>query len=233
MVHARAGQRDLYAPIVTPLVQGSEPQEVLQALLTRSKSKQAYIADLDGIMRGRAQWPLIHQLVNRFDDIVIWLDAGFNSFENAQAAIQTASENETIQKDPGVGLPKTYSAKDGQIASIVPVLGTETLLECENLSGHSERCILSLDFGPEGFRGDPSWISHPEYWPDRVIVMSLVKVGAGAGPDMERIRDVMLDLKVRSQPKQIFAAGGVTPDHAEQLRQFGVAGALVASALHR
>jgi phosphoribosylformimino-5-aminoimidazole carboxamide ribotide isomerase len=205
VVHAKAGQRDCYAPIHSPLVEGSDPVAVLRALLNLSQAKTAYIADLDGIMLGAPQWPLIHSLAQHFSDIAIWLDAGFTSFEQTQA------------------IP----------SFVFPVLGTETLRDLNNLSLHSAECVLSLDFGPEGFRGDPRWLSCPEYWPSRVIVMSLAKVGANSGPDMERIQTTVKQARSLAHPPQIFAAGGVAVEHANALSQLGVAGALVASALHK
>jgi phosphoribosylformimino-5-aminoimidazole carboxamide ribotide isomerase len=232
VVHARAGQRDLYAPIQTPLVQGSDPEEVLEALLNRSKAKTAYIADLDGIMHERAQWPLINQLATRFSDIEIWLDAGFESFESGQSAIQLHCQKENISGASESNLQGSVLERGEGFSTLLPVLGTETLQALENLSNQAQHSVLSLDFGPEGFRGDAGWLSHPEYWPDRVIVMSLAKVGVGAGPDFEQVQSALLKASKLDKPTQVFVAGGVAQFHASQLSQLGVAGALVASALH-
>jgi phosphoribosylformimino-5-aminoimidazole carboxamide ribotide isomerase len=232
VVHARAGQRDLYAPIHTPLVQGSDPEQVLAALLNRSKAKTAYIADLDGIMHGHSQWPLIHQLAACFSDITIWLDAGFTHFERAQSVIQIQDQKESISSKSELDLQGSDLKKSKRFPTLLPVLGTESLLQLENLSRQAQHCVLSLDFGPEGFRGDPEWLSHPEYWPDRVIVMSLAKVGVGAGPDFEHIQSALHEASRLARPPQIFAAGGITQQHAVQLARLGVSGALVASALH-
>jgi len=232
VVHARAGQRDLYAPIQTPLVQGSDPEKVLEALLNRSKAKTAYIADLDGIMHERAQWPLINQLAARFTDIEIWLDAGFKSVESAHSAIQIHCQKETMLSASESDLQGSVLERGKGLSTLLPVLGTESLLALENLSYQAQHCVLSLDFGPEGFRGDAGWLSHAEYWPDRVIVMSLANVGIGAGPDFEQVQSVLIKASKLDKPTRVFAAGGVAQYHASQLSQLGVAGALVASALH-
>ena len=66
-------------------------------------------------------------------------------------------------------------------------------------------------------------------WPSRVVVMTLDRVGANAGPDIERLKDIVS----RAQGRRIYAAGGVR-DRADldAIRKIGVAGVLVASALH-
>jgi phosphoribosylformimino-5-aminoimidazole carboxamide ribotide isomerase len=232
VVHARAGQRDSYAPIQTPLVQGSDPEPVLQALLSRSKAKTAYIADLDGIMHGHMQWSLINQLAACFSDITLWLDAGFTSFEDAHSAIQIQNQKECMSSASESDVQGSVLKKSMQFPTLLPVLGTESLLGLENLSHQAQHSVLSLDFGPEGFRGDPRWLSHPEHWPDRVIVMSLAKVGVGAGPDIEHLQSALDKANQLDRPPQIFAAGGVAQHHALQLAQLGISGALVASALH-
>ena len=69
----------------------------------------------------------------------------------------------------------------------------------------------------------------PERWPERVIAMTLARVGAGAGPDLERLKA----LRVIAPGKRLYAAGGVRgPDDLRDLRALGCAGVLVASALH-
>ena len=89
--------------------------------------------------------------------------------------------------------------------------------------------MLSLD-RRDGQRLDPAgcWDA-PQAWPERVIVMTLERVGADAGPDLDTLRDV----QARSPGTQLIGAGGIR--HAADLAAAGDAGAwawLVASALH-
>lgn len=120
--------------------------------------------------------------------------------------------------------------------------GTHSL-SCENLhhvlgseSMHGDRsgevnpaAILSLDFRGDDFVGPPALLEKPALWPQRVIVMTLARVGSGAGPDLERLASI----KDRAGTRSVYAAGGVR-DRAdlEALRDAGMAGVLVASALH-
>ena len=64
--------------------------------------------------------------------------------------------------------------------------------------------ILSLDFFADGFRGPPSILARPELWPQRMIVMTLAKVGSAAGPDFARLEEV----KARAGTRAVIAAGG-------------------------
>ena len=47
--------------------------------------------------------------------------------------------------------------------------------------------LLSLDFRGDAFQGPPELLARPELWPERVIVMTLGRVGSGAGPDFDRL----------------------------------------------
>jgi phosphoribosylformimino-5-aminoimidazole carboxamide ribotide isomerase len=108
-----------------------------------------------------------------------------------------------------------------------PVLGSESQSGTD-LGGHAQR-ILSLDFRGEGFVGPPALLERAELWPDRVIVMTLARVGAEQGPDLARVAGVVR----RAAGRQVFAAGGVRDtDDLRALRDVGAAGALVATALH-
>jgi len=208
VVRARAGQREHYAPIQSPLVQGSDPTSILEALLQRCHAKKAYIADLDAIMKDQIQSTCIESLANYFKDTELWLDAGFTQFAEAHQAVRRHGEN------------------------LIPVLGTETLIGLEDLSQHHQHCVLSLDFGPDGFRGDIGWLSCPQYWPDQVIVMTLDRVGIQEGPDYKELKTALVQSQKRLPATRIFAAGGVTQSDALKLKELGVAGALVATALH-
>ena len=106
-----------------------------------------------------------------------------------------------------------------------------TIDSAETVGGFRDepRAILSLDYRGNAFVGPPGLENAAELWPARVIAMTLAKVGSGAGPDLERLAAV----KAMAGRRQVFAAGGVRDGaDLDDLQAAGIAGALVASALH-
>jgi phosphoribosylformimino-5-aminoimidazole carboxamide ribotide isomerase len=90
--------------------------------------------------------------------------------------------------------------------------------------------VLSLDFRGDEFLGPRALLEDSFLWPDRVIVMTLARVGTGGGPDLARVRDIA---RRAGTARRVYAAGGVRgPADLRALRSEGAAGALVATALH-
>lgn len=209
VVHARAGERDLYRPLAgSKLVDSAEPVAVVEALLALHPFRALYLADLDAI-RGRGDHrPLLVELTTRFPELTIWVDAGIASEDRLR----------DLAALPGVR----------------PVLGSESqadprLLERAHALA-SERLVLSLDWrGEEPL--DPAGLrERPELWPRDVIVMTLARVGTASGPDFARLDAVH---RAAGSARRVWAAGGVRGlEDLERLWERGIAGALVATALH-
>lgn len=110
----------------------------------------------------------------------------------------------------------------------VAVIGSETLGEAD-LRRTPQAAVLSLDFRGDRFLGPPALLANPSLWPSRVVVMTLARVGADGGPDLDRIADIA----TRAPHAQIYAAGGIR-DVADlrAAEAAGAHGALIASALH-
>ncbi|NEV63637.1 HisA/HisF-related TIM barrel protein [Thiorhodococcus minor] len=114
-----------------------------------------------------------------------------------------------------------------------PVIGTESLSSPDQLGqllgGHPD-ALLSLDYRDERFVGPAGLDARPELWPGSVILMTLARVGSASGPDTERLAELR-----RIIPEhRIYAAGGVRgPEDLAALRDLGVEGVLVATALHQ
>lgn len=205
VVHARAGDRARYQPLRSPLAPSSEPGAVLGGLLALAPFRRFYIADLDAIEGRGSHHSTVVALARQHPGIEFWIDAGLAT---AAAAAAIAA------------------------AGLVPVLGTETLAAAAELAEAGRDpagSVLSLDYRGERFVGPAEVEAEPRLWPDRVIVMTLSRVGSGTGPDLARLREV----RQRAGSRQIFAAGGVRDaDDLARLATLGVAGALVATALH-
>jgi phosphoribosylformimino-5-aminoimidazole carboxamide ribotide isomerase len=205
VVRARMGQRDLYRPIATPLAATSDPPDVARGLLAVHPFSSLYVADLDAIEGRGDNGAAVRRLKAEYAGISLWVD---NGIADATAAARWL--------DAGIG---------------ALVLGSEAQSDTtlmRSLAG-DDRVILSLDYRGPTFQGPTGILDDPAAWPARVIVMTLARVGSGAGPDVERlsaIRSVAPD-------RRIYAAGGVRDAvDLAALAHAGVAGALVATALH-
>ena len=205
VVHARMGRRELYRPIKTPLARTSNPIDVVAGVMSIYSFATVYVADLDAIAGSGSNHATIVILKQAFPQVTFWLDNGVADIDLAE---------KWLQQDLGY-----------------LVLGSETQLDTTAVDRFSEdpRFVLSLDFRESKFQGPPTLLSDADRWPQRVIVMTLDRVGSRSGPDMHRLRAIKAAAKARA----IYAAGGVRD--AQDLRTLaaaGIAGALIASSLH-
>jgi phosphoribosylformimino-5-aminoimidazole carboxamide ribotide isomerase len=215
VVRGVRGERQAYRPIVSRLADGSAPLAIAAALRSaapppRGQERVLYVADLDAIQGGRVQLAAVAELLRAQPDLCLWLDAGFT----APASVRALRSR--------LGPPA---------ARLRPVYGSESLASAAALDELAEDplSILSLDsrlarpLDPSG-----SW-QRPEAWPRTVIVMTLDRVGAASGPDL----DTFARLRSMAPDRVWIGAGGVRD--ARDLRAAAAGGAtgwLVASALH-
>jgi HisA/HisF family protein len=204
VVRARLGERARYRPIVTPLAPGSDPLDVARGLSRIGAFERFYVADLDAIARSGDHRAVLRRLRSELD-VELWVDAGIADL---------AAARDWLGAEP-----------------CHLVLGSETQADVALVRGlcGNQRVVLSLDFRGDDFLGPPGLLAEPQAWPDRVIVMTLARVGSGAGPDLARIAAI----RALAGRRKLYAAGGIrgAADLAA-LARAGVVGALVASCLH-
>jgi phosphoribosylformimino-5-aminoimidazole carboxamide ribotide isomerase len=205
VVRAQMGRRDLYKPIVTPLSPTSDPVDVTRGLLSVHPFTTLYLADLDAIEGAGDNAKVLHRLRAAFPSLAFWVDNGVADVAAAKRWL-----------DAGLG---------------DLVIGSESqrdMVLVRHLAGR-DRIVLSLDFRGDAFQGPPALAGDPAAWPQRLIVMTLARVGSGAGPDLDRLRAI----RDAAPGRAIFAAGGVRDGtDLAALRNAGMAGALVATSLH-
>jgi phosphoribosylformimino-5-aminoimidazole carboxamide ribotide isomerase len=205
VVRAAKGQRDSYRPIATPLSASSDAVAVAEGLRTFFPFPTFYIADLDAIEGRTPNMAALARLRAMPDAPELWVDAGIADAEAFAAALAEPA--------------------------LCPVLGSESQRDDSLLRRFRDHpdLILSLDFFDDGFRGPPSLLDQSDLWPERVIVMTLARVGAAAGPDFARLAEV----KMKAGARSVIAAGGVR-DEADirELSSLGIAAALVSTSLH-
>ena len=216
VVRAVRGDRQAYRPIVSALCASSDPVTVARILCDHCAARQLYVADLDALQGGATQVAVLAELLEALPGIELWLDAGLADASAGQA----------------------LRSRLAPFAScIVLVYGSESLRSREAL----ERCFgigaeenelqaaLSLD-RRDGQRLDAAgcWDA-VALWPKRLIVMTLERVGSGAGPDLDTLQEV----RRLAPDAMLIGAGGIRSE--DDLARAAAAGAdawLVASALH-
>ena len=206
VVHAKAGNRADYRPIASPFGAADEPAAIAQGLLTASGSPILYIADLDAIGGTGDHFELVRGLGTALHGTSLWIDAGFSDVADCAFWL---------------------------LLGATLVIGTESLAGIDDWvsirGAFGESVLLSLDYDAEGRRGPAQLFDDPALWPGRLIVMSLARVGIGAGPDLARIEEI----ESKAGGCAVYAAGGVRDaSDLAALMARGASGALVGTALH-
>jgi phosphoribosylformimino-5-aminoimidazole carboxamide ribotide isomerase len=205
VVRAHRGQRDQYRPLASLLSPTSDPVDVMRGLYSVYPFKTFYVADLDAIMGTGNNEAVLRRLKAEFPAAVFWVDNGVSDLSSARNWL-----------DAGLGHL---------------VIGSESQHDMALTRGLSEqdRVVLSLDFRDRAFLGPAALLDDAVSWPRRLIVMTLARIGAGAGPDLARLRAI----REIAAGRDIYAAGGVR-DSADLavLKGAGISGALVATSLH-
>lgn len=210
VVHAKKGDRKNYQAIQSLLTHSSKPLDIVAALLEYYPFQQLYIADLNAIQKfgdANKNIQVIETIVQHYPNIKLWIDAGISN-----------------GNELGIWRNRNFNV----------ILGSENFSNLENFL-QIKKClnsgfVLSLDFMPNGYQGPLELLDNTQYWPKDVIVMSLAHVGANQGANLELLEQ----FKQHANTFNLYAAGGVRgTDDLIALKQAGIHGALIASALHQ
>jgi phosphoribosylformimino-5-aminoimidazole carboxamide ribotide isomerase len=203
-VHAKLGLRDQYLPLQTPLCPSPVVDEVIAAFLNIYPFEIIYLADLNAITNKGNNDGLISRLLQHYPEITFWIDSGYQS-----------------QPNKFMGMVN-YQA----------VLGSECYADDKlaTLSLFEKKFILSLDFSAQQQPlGAARLFETADWWPEKVIIMTLAHVGSGAGVDVEKLQTY----QQLGKDKMIVASGGIrNKEDLVALQHIGIDYALCASALH-
>ena len=220
VVRGVGGRREEYRPVVSRLTDSAEPLAVGRALLETFRPRELYLADLDalaGAEPARDAYAALRSL-----GVALWVDAGLRDAADAEALAAAGIE--------------------GVVVGLETIQGPEALRRVVRAVG-SERVVFSLDMKAGLLLGDFTvWgVSGPadamgiakqvaELGVSRLIVLDLARVGGGEGTGTE---ELCRHLAATHPGVELIAGGGVAGgEDLRRLEACGVAGALVASALH-
>jgi phosphoribosylformimino-5-aminoimidazole carboxamide ribotide isomerase len=216
-VQGTGGDRARYAPVESALTSSlGDALALAQAYVTVLGTSELYVADLDAIEGGAAQYGM-HQRLSRIARS--WIDAGLRSERDACAVIDAGADRVVVGRETLPDLEVLHA--------IVARLG-------------AERVAFSLDLrdGAPLARAEPLRAMTPRELARRavdagvetVIVLDLARVGGLGGAD-----ETMLgELRAALPGVELVAGGGVRDQtDLDRLAVAGADGALVATALHR
>ncbi|MCC8403176.1 phosphoribosylformimino-5-aminoimidazole carboxamide ribotide isomerase [Paraburkholderia sp. MMS20-SJTN17] len=228
VVRAVRGERSAYRPIQSRLAPTSDPLAVARALIEASGAPTLYIADLGAILRHGAHAATLAALRAALPRVELWLDAGFADYASMRALferIDDALAQRNSQHD--------CDAAGSQLATLVPVFGTESLRDIHAL--HAARRdgytpILSLDHRAGELLAATAHDGSSAWWPSRVIAMTLDQVGSYTGPDLATFQRLRAQAPAHTT---LIGAGGIrNRDDLAAAARTGATAWLVASALH-
>lgn len=215
-VHAVAGRRQEYRPVVSRLTPSSDPLALAQAFRDQLGCWDVYVADLDAICHGCRNPQLYRALAET--GLRVWLDAGLRTLAD------------------GLDLERTPVAKI--------VLGSETLEGPEVVRGlltcmHPDRLVFSVDLRQGQPICLPGWQASSAMQLIEEVVrlgittfifLDLARVGTGTGLGTEHL---CADVKRRWPTLRIVLGGGIRDgDDLHRAAACGADAVLVASALH-
>lgn len=223
VVRAIAGQRHLYRPLVSPLVEDACPESLARALRERFGFRTAYVADLDAIAGGKpdiAGWRAVAR-----QGLHLWLDAGLGTLQ-AAAATRRRLVEEGLEATLVIGLETLASPEE--LGAICAVLGGEQVIFSLDL--HSGRPMTHI----EPWRSLPPHAIAQEAVAmgiRRLLILDLADVGRAGGVSTS---ELCRQLHCEFPAVQLLAGGGVRGwDDLVRLAEAGCSAALVSSALHQ
>jgi phosphoribosylformimino-5-aminoimidazole carboxamide ribotide isomerase len=217
-VHAVAGMRDHYQPLVSRLHPAPDPVALATAYRDQLGFWEVYVADLDAIAGGPPHVALLDRLCGL--NLQVWVDAG----------IRDARSHSVLFESRAATL----------VAGLETLAGPQALHDMLGAAGR-QRIAFSLDLraGRPVFASDADWGTDApraiaetaiDLGVERMILLDLARVGVGSGTGTQELQQV---LRAKYPCLELTVGGGISrPEELDLLERAGASAALVGSALH-
>jgi phosphoribosylformimino-5-aminoimidazole carboxamide ribotide isomerase len=215
VVHAVRGRREEYQPLKSILCASTDPVDVA-ATLKALGFGELYVADLDAITRGQANFSIFKNIADK-TGLELMIDAGIDNLKKAKRVLQSHVSKVIIGTET---LPST-----NLVAEAIRLFGSEKVMVSLDLMGN--RIISGFELGT---LKDPVALlrEFQEAGVSQIIVLDLCRVGSGEGVNVPFLREVLRNIKAN-----VYVGGGVRDiKDLMELKGVGVFGVLVATALH-
>lgn len=218
-VHAQGGDRGRYQPVQSCLTSSADPRILLERLHTAFRCEEVYVADLDALEQTGDNLSLVAELVHQDGGIRLLVDAGVRSAAEARRLLDIGVSRVVLASETSTG--------PDQIAEIGRAVGFD-------------RVVCSLDLGQGSVLWAPPasgvWTAEEAFAAvsahgiRSVIILALDRIGKETGVDGHGVAPLIR----KFQGMEILIGGGVRDIRdLKTLHEIGVAGALVATAIHR
>jgi phosphoribosylformimino-5-aminoimidazole carboxamide ribotide isomerase len=215
VVHAVRGRRKEYQPLKSNLCASTNPVDVAAALKALGFG-ELYVADLDAITRGQANFSIFKNIADE-TDFELMVDAGIDTLKKAESVLESHVSKVIIGTEtlPSISL----------VAEAIRLFGNDRVVVSLDLMG--ERVISGFRLGalkdPVAFLRE-----FQEAGVSQIIVLDLARVGSGEGVNVPFLREVLRNMKAN-----VYVGGGVRDiKDLVELKGVGVFGVLIATALH-
>ena len=214
-VHAVRGIRKEYQPLKSRLCKSVDPVEVATSFKAFG-FKDLYMADLDAITRGQPNSLMLKQIVD-ITGLKLMVDAGVTNLQRTAEVLDSGASKIIIGTET---LTSTSF-----VAEAIESLGTDKVIVSLDLMGNTVLSSFEL-----GKLADPLiFLRELEaLGVSQIIVLDMRKVGSREGINLAFLRQILCTLKA-----DMFVGGGVRDvEDLMELKDLGVSGVLVATALH-
>lgn len=203
-VSGKSGERENYTELKTVFASSSDPLEIAKNM----PYEKLYVADLDGIMKGKPNLRLLRKL-SKIKKIT------------ADAGIRNYSDVEKVSR-----------------LNVEIIIGTETLRNLETLKEalkkFGKRIIVSIDVKNKRVLSQilPENLAEAfeilrKLGAGRFIFLDISSVGTLSGFAFDFIK------KIKFRGEEIFVGGGIRKEDLKKLEKIGAHAVLVGTALHK
>jgi phosphoribosylformimino-5-aminoimidazole carboxamide ribotide isomerase len=204
-VHAIRGERAKYQPVQSKVCSSSKPLEIVSAL----KPTEVYIADLDRLQHFGDNFELIKKISAKAKTMV---DIGAENMDDVRKCAEITNTVILGTETASLDLMKTAAEQfPDRINVSIDIKNGEVLTKDTRIEPHELVKLLN------------------DYNIRDIIILELSKVGTSVGTDTDFLRSV-----VELSKHNVLLGGGIR-DMADinKLKEIGVSGALVATAVHK
>jgi phosphoribosylformimino-5-aminoimidazole carboxamide ribotide isomerase len=216
-VQAIRGERQKYQPLKTVLAPSSDPIDIAIAFQESFGFDELYVADLDAILGTASNLEVIKKISDA-THLKIIVDAGVNNPRDAKRILEADAEKVIIATETLTSIK--------QLEECVKAIGRQKIVgsldykEEQILTKSEEIMKLSVTRAAEMFEKKGA---------SEIIFLELSRVGTLQGLETKNLKEIIQTVKI-----PVLTGGGIeSVREIIALQNLGVAGVLVATALHK